>query len=194
LGVRADWKVVAGLVLAGITAAARPAPDVERVGSVSIFPIEGVRQFADATVPGAIRRACAEDRVQLERFFAERSALFIPGLLRRGHGLPYCHLYYEPTLAGFRASADDEPITGVFGALDPASFVAGRKPLGDSLEILKFVLGQAPQALRVTLTISQDYDPRHWPAATERHFGGLPHQVETRPSRPRGRSPGRRTT
>jgi hypothetical protein len=186
---KAVSMIVVALTMAAASATPRPTGAVERVGGVSIFRIEGVREFADATVAGAIRRACAQERVDLAGFFAARQAKLLPALIRRGHGFPYCHIFYEPTLPGFRASADDEPITGVFGALDPAGFIGGRKPLGDSLEILRFVLGKAPRPLHVTLTINQDYDPSYWPAAVERHFGGLPHTFETRRSRAPGTQP-----
>ncbi|MEZ5395874.1 MAG: hypothetical protein R2724_24095 [Bryobacterales bacterium] len=131
----------------------------------------------------AVTRACAPTLEALEKFLQTRAAKLEPGLVRRANGLPYCHIFYTPTVPGFRASAEDEPITGVFGALDPARFIAGRAAVGDGLSILGQVLEQAPGPVRVTLTINRNYDPRHWPAAVKRHFGRMPHQVETRPSR-----------
>jgi hypothetical protein len=180
-------RLAGGLAFAAMLAAAPP--DVERIGSVSIFRIEGVREFAEATAPGAIRRACADDRAELEAFFAKRKVKWVPGLVRPWNSKAYCHIFFEPSAPLFRASSDDEPITRVFGALDPAGFVGGRKAFGDSLEILKLVLGKASRPLRVTLTINRDYDPREWPKALERHFGGLPHSFETRPSRASGTQP-----
>lgn len=174
-----------GLFGAALVAAA-PAvspPEVEQVGEVSLVRIEGVRAFEDATLPGAIRFACAHGRQELEAFFASRTVKLEAALLRRRHGFAACHVFYEPTVPGFRAAPDDDPVTGVFGALDPATFVVGREPHGDSLEILQTVLARAPHPLDVTLTINQDYDPRHWPAAAQRRFGAMPHRIQTRPSR-----------
>lgn len=154
-----------------------------RRGGVSLLRLEGVRAFADATSPSAVQYACAHDRQELETFFHSRGLRFLPGLARRRQGFSVCHVYYEPTVPGFRASADDDPITEAFVALDPGVFVVGREPFGDSLEISTAVLSRAPHPVQVTLTVDLDYGPRHWAAAVERHFGGMPHQVRTRPSR-----------
>ena len=174
--------------LCGFTLAVA-APSVERHGAVTVFRIEGMREFAEATELGAVTRACAPAKAALEQFFLARGATLEPSLLRRSNGLPFCHIFYTPTVPGFRASAEDEPITGVFGALDPAHFVAGRAADGDSLDILAQVLSRAPGSVQVALTVNRDYDERHWPAAVERHFGHTAHQIETRPSRAAGTQP-----
>ena len=171
------------LLIASAASAADGGPAAGREhAKVSLLGIEGVRAFDDATVPGAVRYACAQSAEDLESFFASRSVLFLPELVRRYQGLPVCHVFYEPTVPGFRASPDDDPITGVFGAVDPASFVVGREIGGGSLQILKQVLTQAPYPVEVTLTVNHDYPSRHWPSAVQRNFGAMPHAVQVRPS------------
>ncbi len=144
---------------------------------VQLIPIEGVRHFPEATEPRAIQYACASDQQLLPAFFAAHGASFEPTLVRRRQGLGFCHIYYEPTLPGFRASPEDGTISALFGAVDPVSFVVRRKPIGDSLDIIKAVLRQLPEPVEVILSSPEQFESEYWPAALEYHFPKTRHHI-----------------
>jgi hypothetical protein len=144
---------------------------------VALVPIEGLRQFPEATEPRAIQYACASRQELLPAFFASRGLRFEPALARRREGHGFCHIYYEPTLPGFRASAEDGTVSELFGAVDPVSFVVRRKPIGDSLDIIKAVLAQLPQPVQVTLSSPEQFEAEYWPRALEYHFPNTRHNI-----------------
>ena len=144
---------------------------------VQLVPIEGVRQFPEATEPGAIQYACAANQELLPAFFASRGLRFEAKLVRRREGQGFCHICYEPTLPGFRASPEDGTISELFGAVDPISFVARRKPTGDSLDIIKAVLRQLPQPMQITLSSPEQFEAEYWPPALQFHFPNTRHHI-----------------
>jgi hypothetical protein len=144
---------------------------------VQLVPIDGVRQFPEATEPRAIQYACAASRDLLPAFFTSRGLSFEPNLVRRREGHAFCHIYYEPTLPGFHASPEDGTVSELFGAVDPVSFVVRRKPIGDSLDIIKAVLEQLPQPIRVTLSSPEQFEAEYWPEALEYHFPKTRHDI-----------------
>lgn len=144
---------------------------------VQLIPIEGVREFPEATEPRAIQYACASDRALLPAFFSARGLNFEPQLVRRRNGYPFCHIYYEPTVPGYRASPEDGTISELFTAVDPISFVVGRKPTGDSLDVIKAVLARLPQPIGVTISSPELFEAEYWPNALERHFSNTRHRI-----------------
>lgn len=154
--------------------AAEPDPQVV------LLPIEGVREFPEATEPGAIRFACAKTAADLAIFFADRGLRFEPGLVRSRKPHAACHIYYEPTLKGYRASTDDSPIRELYVSVNPLSFVAGRSPMGDSWNIVDAVVRRLPPSIALTISIDGNFAPQVWREAAERHFPG-----DERPVRPR---------
>jgi hypothetical protein len=144
---------------------------------VQLVRIENVREFPEATQPLAIQYACASDRALLPAFFAARGLRFEPQLVRRRQGHPFCHIHYEPTVPGFRASPEDGTISELFAAADPVSFVVRRKPTGDSLDVIKAVLKQLPQPIEVTLSTPEQFEAEHWPQALEYHFPETRHRI-----------------
>ena len=166
--------LVARLALLGVLAWGlihAEAPDVE------ILPLEGVREFPEATVPLAIQRACAADQVALEAYFAERGLRFEEKLVRKRRGYRACHLYFEPTLPGFRAAHDDQRITGLIGSVDSASFIGRRQPVGDSLDVLKAIAPQLGRPIGLELVVNQDFDPSHRAGALREHFGEMAEEI-----------------
>jgi hypothetical protein len=146
--------------------------------AVRLFPIEGgVRQFPEATEPRAIQYACAPDRASLPAFFSSRGLSFEPRLVRARQGRPFCHIYYEPTIPGFRASTEDGTVSELFGAVDPVSFVVRRKPTGDSLDVIKAVLRQLPRPVDVTISSPGQFETEYWPQALEFHFPDTRHRI-----------------
>ncbi len=145
---------------------------------VELLLIDDVREFPDATEPGAVRYACAPNVNRLAAHFAERDLPFIKDLVRKYKGRKNCHIYYEPTVPGFRALTDDRPIAGFVSGIHPNDFVADRKPSGDSMSVIQFVLSRISKPLDVNLTIVEDYGDAEWPAALERHFPNSPHNIK----------------
>ena len=144
---------------------------------VELFRIEGVRAFPDATVPGAIQYACAADQPSLAAYFAERGLPFEPDLVRKREGRKNCHIFYEPTLPGFRPSPDNHAITGLFASVDPISLVVDRDPIGDSLDIVKAVLPQLGRPVDLTISVIPMFEDALLPAAVKRHFGPLADRI-----------------
>ncbi len=147
-----------------------------------LVPIEGVRSFPEATEPLAIQHACAQDPADLQRFFRERGRKFFPSLIRRAHGYAACHIYYEPTLEGFRAARDDLPIRGLYATVHPLSFIVGRKPMGDSWDVVDAVTAHLPEAIDLTISVGGEYPEIAWRAAAERRFGASNRAVRVRAS------------
>ncbi|MEZ5394765.1 MAG: hypothetical protein R2724_18320 [Bryobacterales bacterium] len=146
-------------------------------GEVELLPIEGVREFPEATEPGAIRYACAPNTAALESFFGEKGLPFVAKLVRRVQDRKACHIFYEPTVPGFRALPDDRPIEGFVSGINPDDFVADLEPVGDSLSVVQAVLARVERPLDVMLSVVEEYGDAEWPAALERHFPNTPHHI-----------------
>jgi hypothetical protein len=143
---------------------------------VSITPLSQPSAFAEATDPNALAYACADDAVALSQFFAEKKLPFEAGLVRPRGASAACHVYYEPTLKGFRASRDNAKIQRLYVAIDPLSFFLRGDLPGYSLDIAKSVLGRLPRPVNVRFSVSGGFDQSLWTPAAEAHFAGYPHQ------------------
>ncbi len=175
-------RAAAGLVLAfcgALTAASQ----------VDLVTIKGLREFPEATEPGVIRYACADTADALRRFFAEHELPFRDALVRPRPGHKACHIYYEPTLRGFRASTEDRPIKALYGAVDPMRFIVGRGPTGESLDVIRTVLAALPQPIHLELRVNERFDETYWPAALERRFGDISHDINVLPTPGAGTHP-----
>ena len=154
---------------------ARDAGDAVVEAGIQLLLVDGVREFPEATEVGAIRFACAESAAPLRGFFAQRGVPFREALIRRRQSFKFCHVFYEPTVPGFRAMPDNQPVTGLVTGLDPASLVGGRKKIGDSLDVARDVLRQIERPLDITFAIPNVFDRSYWPAAVARVFAGSIH-------------------
>ena len=91
-----------GAVLSATTAQARePRIDFERV------------RLTDQVQDSGVTRACAIGYRNLKAYFDGHGVVFDSEIVT-SHKLRYCHLYYEPTIKGFRSDASDDPVTDVF--------------------------------------------------------------------------------
>ncbi len=142
---------------------------------MSITPLAQPSAFAEATDPDALAYACADDAAALSQFFADKRLPFEPGLVRPRGASAACHVYYEPTLKGFRASRDNARIQGLYVAIDPLSFFLRGDLPGYSLDIAKSVLSRLPRPVNVRLSVSGDFDQSLWTPAAEAHFAGSQH-------------------
>lgn len=143
--------------------------------SVTITPLLQPSAFAEATDPDALAFACADDAATLSQFFAAKQLPFESSLVRPRGASAACHVYYEPTLKGFRASRDNAKIEGLYLAVDPLSFFLRGDLPGYSLDIAKSVLSRLPRPINVRLSVSGDFDQSLWTPAAEAHFAGISH-------------------
>ncbi|MCB9383635.1 MAG: hypothetical protein H6509_03400 [Bryobacterales bacterium] len=149
---------------------------------VTFLPVESVQAFPDAAAPDALRYACAPSSGELEALFRQRGLRFDPGLRVSTKEHAACHIYYEPTVQGYRASPESRPIQGLYVAVDPLSFVVRTEPNGDSLSIAKQALPLIDRPLDVTLSIPGGFDPALWPGALAFHFSESKHRFQMRKS------------
>ena len=108
-------------------------------GQVRVTPLELKGEFADSASPGAIGFACAENKQLLASYFSENALRFEARLVRPRFGLKACHIHYEQTRPGFRASPEDSRISELIGSIEPNGLLSGRALIGDSFDILKAV-------------------------------------------------------
>ncbi|MEZ5394629.1 MAG: hypothetical protein R2724_17590, partial [Bryobacterales bacterium] len=87
-----------------------------------------------------------------------------------------------PTVPGFRALPDSFPIRKLFGSVDPDGFLAGRKPMGDSLDVIKRVLRALPRPIDVTLSLIRELGVESWDRAIAAHFPQAEHRIRLRVS------------
>lgn len=163
-------------------AALLAAPPLVGFSGVTLLPVPGEMTFPEAAAPDALQYACADSIGRLENFFQEKDLLFVPALVASREGHAACHIFYEPTVRGFRASPDSRPVRGLFVAVDPMSFIVRRKPDGDSLSVAKQVLPQLARPLDITLSVAGNFDRSSWPEALRFHFGESDHRFEVRQS------------
>lgn len=117
-------------------------------------PVPASSLYPDAAAPGAIQWACSGDRQVIAEFFAQKGRPFSAELVRTMDGSS-CHIYYEPTLPGFRAAAEDLPVSKLFFNVDTLAFFAGRNtPSGDSLDVAGAILEHTSRPLDVVLSLS----------------------------------------
>lgn len=150
-------------------------PVLEAFAAVELVELPPSTEFADAAESGALAFACSPSPEELAPFFANRRLTFEAALVRIRNGLA-CHVFYEPTLQGFRTSRDNETLEGLYSSISPYSFLANSEIPGDSLEIVKEVLSRLSRPLEVRLTVSGGFSQSLWEPAAIRHFGGLPHR------------------
>jgi hypothetical protein len=131
--------------------------------------------FPDAVRPGVLWWACSQDPYELADYFRERKLPFVQALVRRTDQRS-CHIYYEPTLRGFRASPEDASVAELFASVNTLSFLAKRNDtVGDGLDVLKTILPAVPRPLRVTLAVGGGVPDEHYRNALAYHFPATKH-------------------
>ncbi|MBL8212094.1 MAG: agmatine deiminase family protein [Bryobacterales bacterium] len=132
--------------------------------------------YAKAAEKGALQWACAGATEPLAAYFDSRRLRYQSELVRKMGG-DLCHILYEPTVAGFRASADNAAVSEIFANVNTLAFLAKRREdAGDSLGVLKRVLRDSEKPLEVTLDLSVSGEERQVAEALRFHFGRGPHR------------------
>jgi hypothetical protein len=167
---RALGRIVSWL----LAAAAGAAPCA---GDVVFEPVPSSSRWADAVEPGALRLACARSEPALAALFEGEGLPFRPQLLRR-EPARVCHVFYRPTVPGFRAAPDDDPVTGLLFDTDPVLYLAaGARTRDEPVGVMREILRRIPRPLDVSILIHRVHDPAAYEKATQRNFGGTPHRV-----------------
>jgi hypothetical protein len=144
---------------------------------VAYEPVPASARWADAVEPGALRLACAPSDSELRALFAGEGLPFRPELLRRRSGR-VCHVFYRPSVPGFRASPDDEPLAGLDFDTDPVLYLAaGSRNRGEPVGAMKEILQRIPRPLDVSILIHRVHDAAAYESATRRLFGSTPHRI-----------------
>jgi hypothetical protein len=176
---RSRWDLIPVLALAALLGTPIHSSAQE---DVRFYGLNSLSSFPGAIAPNTFQMACAQRQDQLQQHFSYRRQQYVPNVLRRVDDLT-CHLVYEPTVAGFRAHAESDAITGAFADVPHLRFLAQPgEPLGDSLDILKSVLAQAPETLDISLGVSVNVPRAYVDRALAAHFPSTRHRIRIRPN------------
>ena len=179
------WRVrVAGIIAAAVVTAAALASPVNAAGGAAVryIPLRPHPSDPGAVAPNALRFACFATEQQAETFFARRQLPFDQELVRKMDGLR-CHLFYQPTIPGFRADPDNYPVAGLFFDIDLLGFITKSTiDRGDSLDILKHVAAEVKRPLTISIGVNHTLGPPLYRAATEFHFPDTIHRIALRDS------------
>jgi hypothetical protein len=138
--------------------------------------VPAAARWPDATAPGALRLACSRSVDELERHFLESGQPFRPELTRTERER-VCHVFYEPTVPGFRATPDDDPLREILFDSDSLLYLATSRNRGEPVGALREILGRIPRPLDVSVLLHREHDETAYAAATRRAFGQTPHRV-----------------
>jgi len=159
---------------AALGVAAAPSPCGAEV-ELTIVPPSA--RWVGATEPQALRLACSRVPGELEAFFAREELPFRPDLVRRADGMA-CHVFYRPTVRGFRAAPDDDPLTEILFDTDPLLYLAATPhSRGEPVGAMREVLRRTRRPLQVGILFHRVHDDAAYERATARNFGDTPHRV-----------------
>ncbi len=149
---------------------------------VRFYDVNVISSFPSAITPNSIQMACAPRQDLLLGHFGHRRLQFVPAVLRRVDDLT-CHILYEPSVTGFRAHAESDPVAGAFADIPHLRLLTQPgEPVGDSLDILKAVLAQAPEPLDISLGVSVNVPRTYIDRAVAAHFPATRHRIRIRPN------------
>lgn len=147
---------------------------------ISWLAVPASKAFSAAVAPDALRYACADSQESLAAFFLSESLPFSEQLVTKQKDR-FCHLHYEPTIRGFRAHTESDPVRGLVFAVDWRGFQGQRSlRVGDSLDIAKAVLNRITRPLEVSLRSNPGLSSVWRQRALDFHFPATPHNIELR--------------
>ncbi|MCS7025128.1 MAG: agmatine deiminase family protein [Bryobacteraceae bacterium] len=149
--------------------------------SFQLVPLS--EQYRGAVSSGVLRWACAPEKQQIQVYFAQKSLPFWPEIVRQREG-SFCHILYEPSLPGFQAAAEDEPVNSIYFNIDALAFFAGRREsIGDSLDVAATILAHSPRALDVILALNALPSEELFRNAVQRLIpASAPHRIQAHPA------------
>jgi hypothetical protein len=143
---------------------------------VDVVPLPASPRWPEATESGALSLACSRSVEELEDLFSHDGLPFRRDLVRTA-GERRCHVLYRPTVPGFRASPDDDPIREILFDSDPLLFLATGPNRGEPVGAMREVLGRIRRPLDVGILIHRTHDDAAYARAVERGYGDTPHHV-----------------
>ena len=146
--------------------------------SLNFEELAGDPDFPEGSEPGALKFVCAGSEEDLLSLFQARDLPFDPKLVK-SRGGQKCHIWYEPTMPGFRADAENDPIRGLIFDVDTLSFLSGRtEVVGDSLDIVKEMLPYIRRPLEITIGVNRALERQWYDEALRLNFKDLKHSVK----------------
>jgi len=168
------------LAMLSLAAFAEPAariPGVVPTG-ITLQSIKTSSSFPEAIEEKVLQYACAEDEKAISFYFSMEGILFQNRLLRRMGGKT-CHILYHPSVAGFRAHAESDPVDGLMFTFESRGFLGQNNPgLGDNLDMAKAIFGAAPRPLSVEVRTRFEVSPLARSAAVGYHFPDPRHRIQ----------------
>ena len=148
----------------------------------TIVKVKTSSQFRGACAPDALSYACFPTEEETETFFAEMNLPFEKRILRK-IGARTCHLFYVPSIKGFRADPDNKPVTELFFDVQSLRF-AGRaeRKIGDPLDIMRSMLHEIERPLEVHIGINKQLGEEFYEQAKDFYFKNSPHRIVIRDS------------
>ncbi len=145
--------------------------------AVHLTPISPSSRWPNAVEEEALSRACSPSVEELRGHFAREGLPFREDLVQSS-GDEACHVFYRPTVPGFRASPDDDPLKEILFDADALLYLAtARENRGEALGAMGEVLRRITRPLDVGVLIHRDHDDAAYEKATARSFGDTPHRV-----------------
>jgi hypothetical protein len=116
----------------------------------------------------------------LESFFAARDVPFVARLVKK-QGRQSCHVFYEPTTVGFRATPENFAVKELFFDVETLSFLSLRSErFGDALDITKTILEKTSRPLDVNIGVALTQDHELYSRALAFHFPKSRHRIRLR--------------
>jgi hypothetical protein len=155
-----------------LAAATTPCP-----AEVRFEPVPPSASWPAAVEPAALRFACGRDEGEVRELFDREGLPFRLELVRRSDARA-CHVFYRPTVPGFRAAPDDDPVTGLLFDTDPLLYhAAGSRNRGEPVGAMRDILRRIARPLAVDILIHRVHDAAAYERATLRSFGNTPHRI-----------------
>jgi hypothetical protein len=111
--------------------------------------------WPSSAVPGFAKRICSPKVKEIEDYLVNTSMPFQADLVTNT-GETYCHLYYQPSVPGFRAKADFGSVQSLVINVSPIPLTLGRNRIwGDSFDILRTLEKVRPDVRKIVLVESK---------------------------------------
>jgi hypothetical protein len=152
-------------------------PNTFSESQITLVDVPSLSTYPDAAAEGAIQLACGPELSTLNDFFFRQGLPFRSEMVRKIHGVP-CHVYYQPTLPGFRAAAADDRVEGLSFTLDPLQLlIPAEHSLGSSFGVIKEMLKHIRRQLRIELSFPFVHERSFYQVRTEGFFDESIHQI-----------------
>ena len=143
-----------------------------------VYEFASDKDFPEAADKGAIQSLCGENEEELAAYFAYKNMPFDPELVVT-RGEQKCHIWYEPTIPGFRGDPEDSPVQGLMFDVHTLSFLSQRtEVIGDTLDIVREMLPAIQRPVEVTLGVNYALEEQWYQEAIKLNFEDLRHPVK----------------